>query len=83
MTAVRGTDAHGEPNLVITDAEGDHVEFVRVVGGWRCLVLARTPALVGLDLGDSLALLSFLADAAGVERYVPDTGTPLGDLADT
>ena len=56
-------------DLIVTDKDGDRLVVERLEAGNPWLVLVSG---VGLDLADGLALLSFLADALGVERYVPE-----------
>lgn len=57
--------------LQITDADGDSLTVERAARV-RAVVIVRTPEDgVLVDVEDGLALLSFLADALGVERYLP------------
>ena len=71
MTATRDRDEDGLQRLVIRDADGDRMTVTAWPAGEpRVLVTSLAPA-VGLDLNDALALLSFVSDAFGVERYVP------------
>lgn len=75
MSAVR------EPNpdrtcierLSIVDRDGDRMEFDRL-GDAEVLVWIKRQGGIVLDVTDGLALLSFLADALGVERYIPEAG---------
>lgn len=70
--------------IAVTDNDGDRLEVSRYLSrdADYPLVLSVAGTYVGVDLDDGLALLSFLADALGVERFVPGM-TPLGDIADT
>lgn len=78
MTAVRSGGSRGwsDGTLVITDPDGDYLTVDRLVRNSReDVALVATggagAGAVRLGLDDVLALLSFLADAAGVERFVP------------
>lgn len=73
MSAVR----HGADRLRVTDADGDRLDVDReLLTGSDVVAYVTMPGrgAVALDLDDALALLSFLADAAGVERFVPGDG---------
>lgn len=73
MSAVR----YGADRLRVMDADGDRLEVDRKrMGESDAVVYVTMPGrgAVVLDLDDVLALLSFLADAAGVERFVPGDG---------
>jgi hypothetical protein len=54
---------------MIRDADGDRLDVERMRTGAALISIGSNSVLV--DLEDGLALLSFLADALGVERYVP------------
>lgn len=59
--------------LRITDGDDDRLIASRFPDGQVTIrVESFTADAVGLTLDDGLALLSFLADALGVERYVPE-----------
>jgi len=83
VTASRAVTSGGEASLAVDDMHGNHVFVI----GWPAPVRYDDQHLVtisvnsgepaGLDLADGLALLSFLADALGVERYAP-TAAPGG-----
>lgn len=67
--------------LVIQDSDLDlpsyRVRFVRDASGGQIVsVESKAPDLVGLDLQDILAVLSWLASAADIEQYMPG---PLDD----
>ena len=64
---------HTLERLTIRDAMGDVLRVMRLQSdedGFVATVTSGGGITVALDLDDTLALLSFLADAAGVERYV-------------
>lgn len=80
MTAERTTDEFID-RLVITDRDGDVLEASRVLTpDVYAVVILGNGSPVGVTLADGLALLSFLADALGVERHIPpqlnDTAVP-------
>lgn len=58
----------------IVDRDGDRFDVHRYapVNVYAAVFLLDDGVPVGIDHADGLALLSFLADALGVERYVPD-----------
>lgn len=66
-------DPHVVERLHIVDPGGDElvVRRLRDADDGFVVMLDTGTAPVALDVDDTLALLSFLADAAGVERYVP------------
>lgn len=78
MTAVRSKTpapllgAVPTETLTVTDLSGDVATFDRMRAGGEWVVI--TSGCAGLDLPDTLAVLSFLADAAGVERFIPGDG---------
>lgn len=77
MSAVR----YGADRLRVTDADGDRLEFAReLLTGSDVVVYVTMPGrgAVALDLDDVLAVLSFLSDAAGVERFVPAVDVAAG-----
>ena len=81
MSAER-TVRNGTRYLEVTDAEGDYLTVVAPeVPGERAhylaVVVLESGPSVGVTLEDGLALLSFLSDALGVERYAP-TAAPGG-----
>lgn len=75
MSTVKVDDSQtGLPALAVEDKYRGRVTFVRTPGhpdGFVVEVVAAGAVAIGLDVDDALALLSFFADAAGVERYVP------------
>jgi len=54
-------------DLVVVDADGDRMIVERFGPGCEFPVIVGG---VGLVMADGLAVLAFLADALGVERYV-------------
>lgn len=68
-----GFEPHVVERLHIVDPGGDELVVRRLLqddDGFVAMLDTGTDP-VALDLDDTLSLLSFLADAAGVERYVP------------
>lgn len=57
----------------VVDLEGERLDVHRATPAdiYAAVVIVDTVP-VGVSLEDGLALLSFLADALGVERYVPE-----------
>lgn len=67
----------GRRQLVIEDTDGERLEVdvTHPTDHFRVMLEVVAGSVVGLTHEDGLALLSFLADALGVERAEPDPAT--------
>ena len=78
MTTEKATSPGLQSTLTVTDLDGDSAFFLRqepaTDDDYILTVATGDGRIVGFTLIDTLAVLSFLADAAGVERYVPGGG---------
>jgi len=76
VSAEQSTEGVTVQRLNVADVDGDSVTF----RAWPDGMILLTPRLrangepssVTITPEDGLALLSFLADALGVERYIPE-----------
>ena len=63
-------DSNSRAFRATDDTCGGLLTMIRGTG--PTVIVSTSGARVCLDLDDGLALLSFLADALGVERYIPE-----------